>query len=63
VRRCGPHERKRDDEKIATVATYVRNIFGNKSGSVTADQVAKARATFEGESRQIRRSATSARIP
>jgi mono/diheme cytochrome c family protein len=39
---------KLDDREIAAVATYVRNSWGNKFGSVMPDQVAKARASFQG---------------
>jgi mono/diheme cytochrome c family protein len=41
-----PQEATLDDKKIADVATYVRNDFGNKASAVTPEMVAAARAKF-----------------
>jgi len=40
----GPSGFNLSDEKIAAVLTYVRQEWGNKSGAITADQVAAVRA-------------------
>ena len=37
-----------DDEWIASVASYVRNAFGNSASVVTPAEVAKARAAATG---------------
>lgn len=38
---------KLSDEQVAAVATYLRNSWGNAAPAVTADEVAKARATLK----------------
>jgi nitrite reductase (NO-forming) len=35
------------DDEVANILTYVRNSWGNAGGTVTADEVAKARAGSE----------------
>ncbi len=41
-----PQETVLNDEKIASVLTYVRASFGNTAGPVTVDQVAATRKKF-----------------
>lgn len=42
-----PPQAHLSDKEIADVLTYVRGSFGNNSGQVTPDQVAKVRARFQ----------------
>ncbi|WP_066098540.1 cytochrome c [Xanthomonas massiliensis] len=42
-----------DDAEVATLATYLRNSWGNKAPAVTASQVAKVRATLDPASNHV----------
>ena len=44
-----PYEGLLNDEEMASVLTYVRNSFGNKSSVITPDQVRSVRAKEEGK--------------
>ncbi len=36
-----------DDREVAAIITYIRSAWGNSAGSITADQVAKMRPSFQ----------------
>ena len=45
-----PFESMLNDEEIAAVLTYVKNSFGNNSGTIQAEQVRKVRDEMKDKS-------------